>query len=62
MTPKQFRNLLKTAGLSQSEAGRLIGVTDRQMRRYAAGDAEVPLTVQYALRYVIERRKKEFAK
>ena len=49
----QFRRLLDKAGLTQVEAGRLIGVTDRTMRRYVSGATPVPRVVVYALLYVI---------
>jgi len=62
MHPRKFRQLLETASLTQTEAARLIGMTDRQMRRYVAGDAPVPQVVIYALRYVISQRKKETSK
>ena len=62
MHPRKFRQLLETASLTQTEAARLIGMTDRQMRRYVAGDAPVPRVVIYALRYVIAQRKAEASK
>jgi len=34
-------------------------MTDRQMRRYIAGHAEIPRSVEYALRYVIEHEIEE---
>jgi transcriptional regulator with XRE-family HTH domain len=49
----QFRRLLGKAGLTQVEAARLIGVTDRTMRRYVSGATPVPRVVVYALLYVI---------
>lgn len=57
MTPNQLRKLLNSAGLSQSEAARQIDITDRNMRRYIAGDLPIPRTVEFALLYVIEKRK-----
>lgn len=53
----QFRRLLNKAGLTQVEAGRLIGVTDRTMRRYVSGETPVPRVVVYALLYVIHVQK-----
>ncbi len=49
----QLRRLLDKAGLTQVEAGRLIGVTDRTMRRYVSGATPVPRVVVCALLYVI---------
>lgn len=62
MTPKQLRKLLERAGLNQSKAARLIGLTDRSMRRYIAGELETPRAVEYALRYVIEHGIEEEGK
>ena len=53
MQPQQLRSLLEKAGLTQAEAARLIGVTDRTMRRYVSGATRVPRVVVCALLYVI---------
>ncbi len=55
MTGGQLQRLLDTAGLSQCAAARLIDISPRQMRRYIAGEACVPRTVEYALRWMIGR-------
>ena len=47
MTPKQLRTLLEKAGLSQCGAARLLGVSDRTLRRYVAPDGR---TMPYATR------------
>ena len=54
MTPKQLRKMLEDAALTQKRAARLIGLTDRSMRRYTGGEVSIPRSVEYALRYVIE--------
>lgn len=51
--------MLEKAGLTQKEAAFLIGVTDRQMRRYCSGETAVPRTVRYAVLYVIDQRAKK---
>ena len=48
-SPEYLRELLARAGLTQRGAARLLGIRERQMRRYLVGDAEVPYCVQYAL-------------
>ena len=48
-THEYLRELLARAGLSQRGAARLLDIRERQMRRYLAGDAEVPYCVQYAI-------------
>jgi plasmid maintenance system antidote protein VapI len=57
MTGNQLQKLLDTAGLSQRGAAKLIGIGERQMRRYIAGEAVVPKVVEYALRWVISQAK-----
>lgn len=51
--PEYIRALIERAGLSQREAARRIGVSERMMRYYVAdGDADhrdAPYIVQYAL-------------
>lgn len=56
MTGKELRKLLEHGGLNQSEAARAIEIGDRTMRRYIAGDLDIPRTVEYALLYVIEHK------
>ncbi len=58
MNPKQLRQLLESAGLSQSEAARVIGITDRTLRRYIAGDMPTPRAIEFALLYVIGQKKR----
>jgi len=58
MKPNQLRELLQRAGLTQAEAGGLIDVTERQMRRYVSGETPVPRVVVYALLHVIEQRRR----
>lgn len=53
MTGNQLQKLLDSSGLSQRGAARLIEISERQMRRYVAGDAKVPRVVEYALRWVV---------
>lgn len=53
MTALQLQKLLDRAGLSQRGAAKAIGISERQMRRYVAGEADVPLVVEFALRWVI---------
>ena len=45
----RIRAKLATLGLSQRGAARLLGIDEREMRRYCAGQAYVPDIVWYAL-------------
>lgn len=56
MTGGQLQKLLDSAGLSQRGAAKELEISDRQMRRYIAGDAEVPKVIEYALRWLIHTR------
>lgn len=57
MTGGQLQRLLDSAGLSQRGAARDLQISERQMRRYVAGDAEVPKVIEYALRWLIQQRE-----
>lgn len=57
MTGGQLQRLLDSAGLSQRGAAKELEISDRQMRRYISGDAEVPKVIEYALRWLIQERK-----
>jgi plasmid maintenance system antidote protein VapI len=45
MTPTHFRECLDVLHWSQREFAAIIGRNDRQVRRWAAGQAEIPLDV-----------------
>ncbi|MDE2468791.1 MAG: helix-turn-helix transcriptional regulator, partial [Bradyrhizobium sp.] len=47
--PEYIRALIARAGLSQREAARRIGISERVMRYYCAGERTPPYPVQYAL-------------
>jgi hypothetical protein len=47
--PDYVRKLLDRAGVSQREAARILGVTDRAMRYWCSGDQPIPYTAQFAL-------------
>jgi len=52
--PRYLRGLLEQAGISQREAARLLGITDRSMRYYLSDETSTswrsaPYPVQFAL-------------
>jgi transcriptional regulator with XRE-family HTH domain len=47
--PEYVRALIERAGLSQREAARRIGISERVMRYYCSGEREPPYPVQFAL-------------
>lgn len=53
MTPKQFRAAIDKLGLSQQAAGRLFKAGERTPRRWATGEASVPLSVVILLRLMV---------
>lgn len=61
--PTYLRELLEQAGLSQSEAARRLGISDRMMRMYLAyperqdGQGKVARRVEcpYAIQYALEQ-------
>jgi hypothetical protein len=56
VTPRQLKKLLRDADLSQRGAARAIEIHERTMRTYISGEKEIPLKVEYALRWVHQRR------
>ena len=53
MTPNQYRDAIKRLGLSQRKAAALLGIDERQSRRWAAGDAGIPESAAKLLRLMI---------
>jgi transcriptional regulator with XRE-family HTH domain len=47
--PEYLRALLQQAGVSQRAAARQIGISERVMRYYLAGERDAPYPVQYAI-------------
>lgn len=56
MTPKQYRAAIDRLGLSQVKAGAFLGVSARQSRRWALGEAEIPKVVAMILRLMVKTR------
>jgi DNA-binding transcriptional regulator YiaG len=52
-TGKVLRDLLEDHNVSQSGAARDLGISDRTMRRYIAGDLPLPRVVALALMQLI---------
>jgi len=50
MSPAQYRWYIKALGMSQAGAGRYLGVSERTSRRFARGEAEVPVSMVLLLR------------
>ena len=51
--PAYLRELLHRSGLSQREAARRIGVSERMMRYYLSDEAEAPRAT-YPIQYALE--------
>jgi hypothetical protein len=49
--------LLITAGLNQSSGARAVGISDRRMREFVWGRAEVPIAITLALKYLAKTSK-----
>lgn len=56
--PEYLRALLDQAGLSQREAARQIGISERVMRYYVAGERTAPYPVQFALENLAKKVEK----
>lgn len=57
MTAGQLQKLLDRAGISQRGAAKALDINERTMRKYVAGDAEIPRTVELAAKYLWENPK-----
>lgn len=62
MTPKQFRQIIKSAGLSVRAAAMEMELSIRQAYRYTSGDAEIPRIIEYAVRWLAYRHTQESKK
>lgn len=56
MNPREFRDLIDRAGLSQSEVARQLQISDRTVRRYLAARGQVPTLVVRAVMHLIAER------
>jgi DNA-binding transcriptional regulator YiaG len=56
--PDYVRELLGKAEISQREAARRLGVTDRTMRHWCAGTMPIPYTAQFALECMADEKTK----
>jgi len=50
----EFRTFLSKHSLTGTDAGNLVGLNSRQIRRYTGGDAKVPYAVWYTLNMKLE--------
>jgi plasmid maintenance system antidote protein VapI len=62
MTGGQLQRLLDRAGLSQRGAAKALGINERTMRKYVAGDAEIPRAIEIAIRCLAEHSGNQGAK
>jgi len=55
MTPEQFTAARHTLAETQVSLGRLIGITDRHIRRYEAGTQKIPQPIAVLMKMLLER-------
>jgi hypothetical protein len=55
MTAGQLQKLLDRARISQRGAAKALDINERTMRKYVAGDAAIPRTVELAAKYLWEK-------
>lgn len=60
MTAAQLQRLLDRSGMSQRGAAKAIGINERTMRKYAAGDSLIPKTVELSLLYVTSPQMEKY--
>jgi len=56
MKPQEYRAHVEQLGMTISSARHLFGMGERSTRRFAAGDATVPLAIELLLRIMVERK------
>jgi DNA-binding transcriptional regulator YiaG len=54
MTPKQYEDAIEKLGLSQRASSKLVGVGERQVRKWIADEAKIPKSVARLLRLMIK--------
>ena len=55
MTPKEFRNAIAKLGINQTQAARALRVDPRTVRRWVAGDVNIPGPVEVLLEGWLKR-------
>ena len=53
MSPREFERTIQALGMSKAAAGRFLGISERTLHRYADGDAEVPVSTVFLLRWML---------
>lgn len=53
MTANEYRAAIEQLGLSQLSAAKFLGVSDRQSRRFALAEADIPAHIAKLLRLMI---------
>jgi hypothetical protein len=56
MTPQRLRQVLDSLDLTQVGAAKFLGASPRNVRRWVAGDAPIPLAVEMLLELMIARK------
>lgn len=59
LTALQLQRLLDRAGISQRGAAKALEINERTMRKYVAGDAPIPKTVEYAIQWVCSAAQRQ---
>jgi hypothetical protein len=54
MSRTEYRNALKTLGMSRLGAGKILGLSKRQAQRVAAGHSKVPKPVAKLVRLMVK--------
>jgi DNA-binding transcriptional regulator YiaG len=54
-----FKKLREAAGLTQAQVAEPLGVTIRSLTRWETGVLPTPKMAELALRYIVEKKKRE---
>lgn len=56
MTPQQFKRIRLSLNYTQKKIGDRLGLEERQIKRYEAGDGEIPRMVAEIMEYLISAK------
>jgi DNA-binding transcriptional regulator YiaG len=60
MNRESYLAAIHTLGLNQAESAKFLGIHDRTVRKWIAGDAPIPRATAYLLRLMVKRRVSAF--
>lgn len=60
MTARQLQKMLDALEISQRGTAKVLGISERQMRRYCSGEAKIPQAIEFAMLWIRAGSKEGF--